>query len=107
MDISSLKNISSNYIQAAHELNGRTSAAVNRTNNSFDSVLQSAVDMLKETDSLQNAAEEEEIKYALGYSENTHNLTIAQEKANIALQYTVAVRDRFLEAYKEIMNIQI
>ena len=63
--------------------------------------------MLNETNDLQNAAETEEIKFALGYSENTHDLAIAQEKANIAIQYTVAVRDKILDAYKEIMNMQI
>ena len=52
-------------------------------------------------------AENEELKWALGESENTHDLTIALQKASTALQYTVAVRDKFLEAYKEIMQIQI
>lgn len=106
MDISSLKNISSSYIEAANAL-GNSSTASSVNGDSFDSVLKSAMSMVNETDSLQNVAEQEEIKYALGYTENTHDLTVAQEKANVALQYTVTVRDKFLEAYKEIMNIQI
>ncbi|MDD6011031.1 MAG: flagellar hook-basal body complex protein FliE, partial [Lachnospiraceae bacterium] len=36
-----------------------------------------------------------------------HDLTIALQKASTALQYTVAVRDKLLEAYKEIMNINL
>ena len=44
--------------------------------------------------------------FALGESE-IHDLAIAQQKANIALQYTVAVRDRFISPYQEIMQIQI
>ncbi|MDE6064303.1 MAG: flagellar hook-basal body complex protein FliE, partial [Lachnospiraceae bacterium] len=52
-------------------------------------------------------AENEKIKFALGETENTHDLTIAMQKASTALQYTVAIRDRLLEAYKEIMNMQI
>ena len=43
----------------------------------------------------------------LGYATNTHTLTAMQEKADITLNYTVAVRDKMLEAYKEIMNMQI
>ena len=37
------------------------------------------------------------------------NLTsgVYQQKANMALQYTVAIRDKALEAYKEIMNMQV
>lgn len=38
---------------------------------------------------------------------NTHELGFYQQQANIALQFTVAVRDKALEAYKEIMNMQI
>ena len=32
---------------------------------------------------------------------------IAAAKASTALSYTVALRDKFIEAYKEIMQIQI
>ena len=36
-----------------------------------------------------------------------HRLAIAAAKANTALSYTVALRDKFLEAYKELMQIQV
>lgn len=103
MDISALSNVSSEYlknmIQRSEEFDSRDEG--------FSTVLQSAVDMLNETNDLQNKAEAAEIQFALGYSTNTHTLGIAQEKANIALQYTVAVRDKVLEAYNQIMNMQM
>jgi len=34
-------------------------------------------------------------------------LLIAQTKATVALQYTVAVRDKLIESYREIMQMQI
>lgn len=73
----------------------------------FDSFLNTAIDNIKTTNSYLSDAEDEEIKFALGETENTHDLTIALQKASTALQYTVAVRDKLLEAYKEIMQIQI
>ncbi len=73
----------------------------------FDSVLSSALEMLNETNSLQNSAESEKIKFALGQADNPHDMQIAEAKALSALQYTTAVRDKALEAYKEIMNMQI
>lgn len=79
----------------------------NTTANSFDNMLAAAMNMVNETNDFQNAAESEEIRFALGESTNTHDLLIAQEKANVALQFTVAVRDKVLEAYREIMNMQI
>lgn len=75
-------------------------------NESFENIFQSAMSMVNETNALSNAAEEEEMKYALGYSDSTHDLQVAQEKANISLQYTVAIRNKVLDAYKEIMNLQ-
>lgn len=73
----------------------------------FDSLLTSAIDMYKETDDYQKAAEQSEINFALGYSTSTHDLAIAQQKANISLQYTVQVTNKAIEAYKELMNLQI
>ena len=52
-------------------------------------------------------AENEEIKWALGQTDNTHDLTIALQKAQTTLQYTIAVRDRALAAYREITQMQI
>jgi flagellar hook-basal body complex protein FliE len=51
--------------------------------------------------------ENEELKWAMGITEDTHDLTVAVGKAETALEYTVALRDKLLDAYKEIMQIQI
>ena len=102
MDISTITHVTSDYIKNALE----ESAKASKTEN-FGSVFQSALGMVDETNELQNSAESAEIQFSLGESTNTHDLQIAQEKANVALQYTVAVRDKVLEAYREIMNMQI
>lgn len=86
-------------------------AAINKKTDAnatgFDAILQQAMNMVSETNDYQNAAESAEIQFALGESTSTHELLVAQEKANVALQYTVAVRDKVLEAYREIMNMQM
>ncbi|MBP3677332.1 MAG: flagellar hook-basal body complex protein FliE [Agathobacter sp.] len=73
----------------------------------FSSILDSMMTSLDETNTLQNRAEAAAIEFALGESANTHDLLIAQTKANTALQYTVAVRDKLIEAYQQIMQMQI
>lgn len=83
------------------------SGADGNKNGDFSSILDSMIGAIDETNDLQNYAESAEIQFALGQSENTHDLLIAQTKATVALQYTVAVRDKLIEAYKEIMNMQI
>ena len=101
MDISSLTNISSDYLNQIAQQN----RLVTTDDDSFSSVLSSA--MVSETNDLQNNAQSEAIRFALGQAENTHDLTTAQTKALTAIQYTVAVRDKMIDAYKEIMNMQI
>lgn len=77
-----------------------------KSKSAFSTVFDSAMNMIREANAYSNAAEEEEIKYALGESDSIHDLQIAQQKANVSLQYTVAVRDAFMEGYNSIMNIQ-
>ncbi len=71
----------------------------------FGALLDSAIEMINETNAYTDAAEEAEMSYALGINTNTHDLQVAQMKATISLQYTVAVRNAVMDAYKEIMQI--
>lgn len=102
MNISALTNVSSDEIKAVAEKKQASTGV-----DTFANALDSAMGMVNETNSYINKAESEEIRFALGEAENTHDLQVAQYKANSALQFTVAVRDKAIEAYKEIMNMQI
>jgi flagellar hook-basal body complex protein FliE len=102
MNISSIDKLSEFSQYAA----GSVSAARDNRNVTFESLFEAAKGMINETNSYINAAEEAEIAYALGINDNTHDLLIAQQKANLAVQFTVAIRNQVLDAYKEIMNLQ-
>lgn len=78
----------------------------NESGLSFDSLLNSAVSLVRESEDYANKAEVEEIKYATGQSDSLHDLLIAQQKANVSLQYTVAVKNTAVEAYRTLMNMQ-
>lgn len=103
MDISMLNSVGSEYIKNAAVENGQISVK----DNGFEGLLQSAMNMVNETSDLQNQADAASVQFMLGYATNTHELRALQEKSEIALNYTTAVRDKMLEAYKEIMNMQI
>ncbi|MCQ2523920.1 MAG: flagellar hook-basal body complex protein FliE [Lachnospiraceae bacterium] len=105
MDISSLLGTSS--IVDADRTKASTILQPVKSGNMFDAILNGAIDNINKTNSYLSDAENAEISFALGETENTHDLMIALQKASTALQYTVAVRDKFLEAYKEIMQMQI
>lgn len=112
MDLSAISAL--NGIGEAAGINGTSSLTGMLTEKSgkaegtmFDAFLNTAIENIKTTNSYLSDAENEQIKFALGETENTHDLTIALQKASTALQYTVAIRDKLMEAYKELMQIQI
>ena len=108
MDITALYNISSGAIQTATKNSiAGVKTTTNDSEDAFGALFQTALDNINQTNSYLSDAENEELKFAMGLTDNTHDLTIALEKASTALQYTVAVRDRLLEAYKELMQMQI
>ncbi len=72
----------------------------------FQALLDDAMGLITETNDYSNKAEEEKIKFATGESDNLHDLMIAQQKATVSLQYTAAVKNTVVEAYKTIMNMQ-
>lgn len=79
----------------------------NDKNNSFSTILNSAMKLVNDTDNLSRNAEQAAVDFTLGNSDNTHALTTAQQKAYLSLQYTVAIKNAVLDAYKEIMQMQI
>lgn len=105
MDIMSLRNVSSGMMKEA--VSNSNKIAKDSNQNLFGTMFQTALDNINTTNQYLSDAENAEISFALGETDNTHDLTIALQKASTALQYTVAVRDKFLEAYREIMNMQI
>ena len=109
MDITSLYNINSGMV--AETLKKQQAAGMTSTtigdNDGFAGILNVAMENIKTTNAYISEKENMELKFALGETDNTHDLLIAQQKASTALQYTVALRDKFLESYKELMNMQI
>lgn len=72
----------------------------------FEALLNSAMGMIQETETATNEAEQAELEYMLGLNDSVTDLLVAQQKANISVQYTVAVKNAVTQAYQEIMSIQ-
>ncbi|MCI5884125.1 MAG: flagellar hook-basal body complex protein FliE [Clostridiales bacterium] len=105
MDITNISAIQS--LTDVSRYGSTTKVAQEGEENQFDTLLSSAMNMIGETNQLSNEAEAEEIRYATGQSDNMHDLMVAQQKANVSLQYTVAVKNTALEAYRSLMNMQM
>lgn len=62
-------------------------------------------DALKGVNSLENNADKLTQKLVSGKLENIHDLMIASEKAEVALNFIMAIRNHALRAYQEIMGL--
>ncbi len=65
------------------------------------------ISSLEKVNADQNYANEMDEALAVGAVDNLHDVMIASQKAEITLSLAVEVRNKVIEAYKEIMRIQM
>ncbi len=66
----------------------------------FKQALENTNSLLIESDQMADA-------FAAGKIDNIAQVTLAAEKADIAFQFTMQIRNKILDAYSEIMRMQI
>jgi flagellar hook-basal body complex protein FliE len=71
---------------------------------SFASLLQQS---LERVDGLQHEADTAARAFALGQAPSVHDTMIAMEKADLSLRLTTKVHNKVVEAYQEIMRMQV
>lgn len=52
-------------------------------------------------------ADEAVLQLTTGQTDNLHQVMIAMERASLALELTVAIRNKLVDAYQEIMRMQV
>lgn len=70
----------------------------------FKDLLSESMDKLNSIIQDSNAAGE---ALATGSIDDIHSAMIAAEKADLALQFTIQIRNKIIDAYNEIMHMQI
>ncbi|MDD3706481.1 MAG: flagellar hook-basal body complex protein FliE [Clostridiaceae bacterium] len=83
-------------------INSKVASESNKV--SFTDFLNNA---LNDVNKLQIESEQLNQAFAMGLNDNIHQVMIASEKADIALQFTIQVRNKVLEAYQEIMRMPV
>ncbi|MGL4790715.1 MAG: flagellar hook-basal body complex protein FliE [Anaerotignaceae bacterium] len=76
----------------------------NANNTDFRSIFSEAVANVIETED--NLAKEQYL-FATGQSNDTHTLSIAATKAQVSVDLLVALRNKALESYSEVMRISL
>ncbi|WP_409293280.1 flagellar hook-basal body complex protein FliE [Peribacillus sp. SCS-37] len=70
----------------------------------FASVLKDSIEKINET---QKASEQMTTKLAMGENVDLHQVMIASQKAGVTLQAAMEVRNKVVEAYQEVMRMQV
>ncbi|WP_426447106.1 flagellar hook-basal body complex protein FliE [Paenibacillus sp. S-38] len=81
-----------------------TTASASEVSNQFGKFLSSAIDNLNQD---QANVDKLNTQFVKGDITDVHQVMIASEKASLGLELTVQVRNKVIEAYQEIMRMQV
>ncbi|QJW46553.1 flagellar hook-basal body complex protein FliE [bacterium BFN5] len=91
-------------LQVNTDKNVDVKESTNLENNNFSQFLSEAIGSVN---NLQLQAEKASLDLAAGKVEDVSQVIVATEKASVALQLTMQVRNKVVEAYQEIMRMQV
>ncbi|MFQ5559130.1 MAG: flagellar hook-basal body complex protein FliE [Nitrospinota bacterium] len=97
-------NLFSKPLIAANDLKSGKSGDADGAEKSFLETLGESID---EVNSLQLEAGKAAQELAIGESDNIHDVMIAMEKASVSFRMMAQVRNKVLEAYQEVMRMQV
>ena len=92
----------SNFQKAEQAIKGASPAAPERAN-PFADTLKNSLIKVNEVQKEKNAMIE---SFASGETQNVHELMISLQKAGLAMNMTAAMRNKVLEAYRELSRMQ-
>jgi len=73
----------------------------------FESIFQAYMNMLQSAERAEAQSQHLSLEFALGNHDDMLAVIMAQEMAFTSMQFAVQVTSRFIEAYREIMRMQI
>jgi len=85
-------------------INSTKTQNVSDVSKSFSNVLGEALDKVN---GAENSADQGVSQLVNGTANNLHDVTIGMEKSEIMLKLAVQVRDKAIDAYQEIMRMQV
>lgn len=87
--------------------NSPASSSTNATGEASKSFADTLTDAIGSVNELQKTSDKKMQELATGKTDNVADVMIAAEKADIALKVMVQVRNKIIDAYQEIMKMQV
>lgn len=92
-----------NFAKAENKAKSSTIPTEQKNENGFSDLLASSLEKVNE---LQSERSRQITAFASGENQNVHELMISLQKAGLAMNMTAAVRNKVMEAYKELSRMQ-
>ena len=73
----------------------------------FEYFFDSYAGLLKQTNAYQQTADQAQLDFASGKTDDMLSVMLAQEKAYSALSFTVQLTNKIVDAYKQVMQLQL
>jgi flagellar hook-basal body complex protein FliE len=86
------------------EIRTQRDPGIEKDGTSFGAVLKDAISTVNE---LQKQSNQEIEKLMTGESQDLHTTVIAMQKADLSFQMMMQVRNKIVQAYQEIMRMQV
>jgi len=103
--------LTDNNIAELYNIAFQPPAAVKPTaaeaDNAFGDFYDAALNSLGRTNAYMSAANQAQLDFAAGKTDDILAVMLAQERAFSSLNFTVQVANRVIEAYREIMRMQL
>jgi flagellar hook-basal body complex protein FliE len=80
-----------------------TQPVANEEGGGFQAVLRNAIDQVEQ---MHTDAQQQSTQLATGDRQDVHNVMIAVEKADVAFQLMMQVRNKIVNAYQEVSKMQ-
>lgn len=96
-------NALNNFKKAESKTGASMAGATQQPTADFSDVLKTS---LEKVNDIRQERSEKILSFASGESQNVHELMISMQKASLAMSMTTAVRNKALEAYKELTRLQ-
>ena len=96
--------INSPYANGLSQNSSTPETQKNNVGKGFSALLK---DKLSQADALQKEADKLTEKFVVGEPVEMHQVMLAMEKADIALREMVEIRNKLIEAYKEVSHMQV
>lgn len=91
-------------LETINNLNALNDKTTVGNNTDFRNIFNQLVDNVKESE--ENLANEQYL-FATGQSQDTHSLGIAASKAQISVDLLIAIRNKALDSYNELMRLNL